>query len=301
MKKRVLVLGATGMLGHMVCRVLDSSSTVEVHGTHLDDKNNPYYFDVEGGLEGLARICDRLSGYDYFINCIGILAVNIKLEDPISIRKAIRLNTLFPHELSVFAKERGTKVIHISTDGVFTGNAEYYNEDAMHDCTDLYGISKSLGEVVDSHFLNLRCSIIGPSPFEKGGLLEWFLGQPDGAVVSGYTNHIWHGVSTCQFAKLCLKIIEENHFDSLREESFVFHFAPNDPITKYELLSLFKEYFRKDVKIEAKQSDERTHKRILNTKYERLRTLYPYGLSVGEMVSEFVQYVNSNLKEKYSV
>ena len=286
------------MLGHMVCHVLKESGTIEVHGTHIGDVNDPYYFDVGSGMENLHEICDRSLGCDYFINCIGMLAGKITLEDPVSIRKAFQLNALFPHELSSLAKELKARIIHISTDGVFEGDANYYDEDAMHDCTDFYGISKSLGEVMDSHFLNLRCSIVGPSPFEKGGLLEWFLGQPDGAVVSGYTNHIWHGVSTYQFAKLCLKIIEENVFDSLREESFVFHFAPNEPITKYELLCFFKEYFGKNVEIEAKQSDEITHKRILHTKYERLKKLYPFGLSAREMMSEFVPYVNSNLKGK---
>lgn len=300
MKNRVLVLGASGMLGHMAYRVLREAGTIEVHGTHLGDMNDPYYFDVGSGLRNLHNICTRSSGYNYFINCIGMLAGKITLDDPMSIRKAIQLNTLFPHELSSLAKELKTKVIHISTDGVFTGNAEYYNEDAMHDCSDLYGITKSLGEVVDDHFLNLRCSIIGPSPFEKGGLLEWFLGQPDGAIVSGYTNHIWHGVSTYQFGKLCLKIIEEDYFGKLREESSVFHFAPNKPITKYELLCLFRDNFGKNIKVEATQSDERTYKRILATKYHKLRAFYPHGLSTAEMVSELVHYLNSNRKEKDS-
>lgn len=288
------------MLGHMVCRVLEEASTVEVHGTHLGDKNDPFYFDVESGLKNLGAICDQASGYDYFINCIGMLAAKIKQEDSNSIRKAIKLNALFPHKLSAFAKERGIKVIHISTDGVFSGKAEYYNEDAIHDCTDLYGITKSLGEVVDDHFLNLRCSIIGPSPFEKGGLLEWFLQQPDDTVVPGYTNHIWHGVSTYQFGKLCLKIIEEDYFGKLREESFVFHFAPNEPITKYQLLCLFRDNFGKNIKVEAMQSDKRTYQRILGTKFSSLRAIYPHGLSAAEMVSELVHYLNSNRKGKDS-
>jgi len=300
LKKRILVLGATGMLGHMVYRILAETGSIEVHGTHLGDRNDPYYFDVGSGLRNLRKLCDQSLGYDYFINCIGMLAHKITLDDPISIRKAFQLNALFPHELSSLAGERKAKVIHISTDGVFAGNAEYYDEDALSDCTDFYGISKSLGEVIDTHFLNLRCSIVGPSPIEKGGLWEWFLGQPDGAVVPGYANHIWHGVSTYQFAKLCLKIIEENVFDGLREESWVFHFVPNAPVTKYELLFIFKEYFGKNVKIEATKSDDVTHKRILHTKHEGLKKLYPSGLSAREMMSEFVSYINSSLKEKDS-
>ncbi len=281
------------MLGHMVCRVLKGSGALEVHGTHFDKESDPCYFDAERGLESLAKICDRSSGYNYFINCIGILAGKIKPEDSVSVRKAIKLNALFPHEISAFAEKRGVKVIHISTDGVFSGNAERYDEDAKHDCSDLYGITKSLGEVTDApHYLNIRCSIIGPSPIEKAGLLEWFLGQPDGAVVSGYTNHIWHGVSTCQFAKLCLEIIAGDRFDELRKESPVFHFTPNAPVTKYELLCLFRDNFRKKVKVVAAQSDAKTCKRILGTKYHGLRALYPQARSAAEMVSELARYVN---------
>lgn len=299
MKKKILVLGAMGMLGHMVCRVLKESGAGEVHGTHFNNENDPYYLDVERDLGGLAKICDHSSGYNYFINCIGMLAGKINWDDPVSVRKAIKINALFPHELSAFSEKRGIKVIHISSDGVFSGNAERYDEDAKHDCSDLYGITKSLGEVADApHYLNIRCSIIGPSPIEKGGLLEWFLGQPEGAVVSGYTNHIWHGVSTCQFAKLCLKIIAEDRFDEIRKESPVSHFVPNEPVTKYELLCLFRDNFRKNAKVVAVQSDAKICKRILSTKYHSLRTVYPHTLSAAEMVSELVRYINSNQKDK---
>jgi dTDP-4-dehydrorhamnose reductase len=292
MKKRVLVLGVTGMLGHMVQRVLAASDTIDVRGTHILDKHSPFYFDVMSGLGELGVICDRSPRYDYFINCIGILPGKIIEKDPNSIRKAIKINSLFPNELSVFAKEREIRVIHISTDGVFSGKAESYYEDTTHDCTDLYGITKSLGEGVDDNFLNLRCSIIGPSPFEKGGLLEWFLQQPDATVVPGYTNHIWHGVSTYQFGKLCLKIIEGGHFKELRRESSVFHFAPNKPVKKYQLLCLFRDIFEKRVQVEAVASDENIHRRVLQTKYRGLKNIYPHGTSAARMVSDLAQYMN---------
>jgi dTDP-4-dehydrorhamnose reductase len=291
-KKKVLILGVTGMLGHMVHLVLAEASTIDAHGTHIADQHDPFYFNVESGLAKLAGICDNSSGYDYFINCIGILTGKINEKDSTAIRKAIKINALFPHELSSFSKERGISVIHISTDGVFSGKAEFYDEDGIHDCVDLYGITKSLGEVFDDHFLNLRCSIIGPSPFEKGGLLEWFLGQPDGAIVPGYTNHIWHGVSTYQFGRLCLKIIEGNHFEELRRESAVFHFAPNEPVTKYKLLCLFKESLKKQVQIEAVASDENIYRRVLQTKYRGLKNIYPHGISAARMVSELAHCMN---------
>jgi dTDP-4-dehydrorhamnose reductase len=294
-KKKVLVLGVTGMLGHMVQRVLAESSTIDVHGTHIFDKHDPFYFDVMSGLRELEVICNRSQCYDYFINCIGILPGKIAENEPTTIRKAIKINSLFPHELSAFAQERSVRVIHISTDGVFSGEAESYREDDIHDCADFYGITKSLGEVFDKNFLNLRCSITGPSPFLGEGLMEWFLKQPAGSVVSGYTNHIWHGISTYQFGELCLKIIEGDHFEGLRSESAAFHFAPNEPITKFELLCLFKEIFEKNVNIEAIASDDKIYKRVLQTKYRGLKNIYPYGIPAARMVSELAFYMN---KEK---
>lgn len=297
-KKKVLVLGVTGMVGHMVHRVLAASDTIHVHGTHILDKRDPYYFDVMSGLTDLAVICDQSPCYDYFINCIGILPANIKEKDPTTIRKAIKINALFPHELSAFAKERGVKVIHISTDGIFSGKAESYCEDDIPDCADFYGITKSLGEVFDEHFLNLRCSIIGPSPFLGEGLMEWFLKQPAGAVIHGYTNHIWHGISTYQFGKLCLKIIEGDHFEGLRRESAVFHFAPNEPVTKFQLLCFFKEVFEKHVNVEAITSDDKIYKRVLQTKYRGLKNIYAYGMPAARMVSELAFYMGKEKGER---
>jgi len=299
-KKKVLVLGVTGMLGHMVHRVLAESAAIDVHGTHIFDKHDPFYFDVMSGLRNLEVICDRLPCYDYFINCIGILPRKIAGTDPTTIRRAIKVNTLFPHELSVFAEEHKIRIIHISTDGVFSGEAESYREDDAHDCPDFYGITKSLGEVIDNYFLNLRCSIIGPSPFLGEGLLEWFLKQPSGSVVSGYTNHIWHGISTYQFGKLCLKIIEDDHFEELRNESAVFHFAPNEPITKFDLLRLFKKIFEKPVDIEPIASDDKIYKRVLKTKFRGLKNIYPFGISAARMVSELAFYMNKNSGDNHA-
>jgi len=288
---KILVLGSTGMLGHMVFNVLSGETTFNVVGTHHKDVSDLLYFDAESGFDKLGEICKKYNEFDYFINCIGITKTNIHEKNSKSILRAIRINSVFPHKLAEFASNAGARIIHISTDGVFSGTAEYYYEDDPHDCTDVYGKTKSLGEVVSDNFLNIRCSIMGPSPFAKKGLYEWFQSRPDGETVSGYTNHIWNGVSTAQFAELCLKIIKNDCFYDLREESHVFHFAPNKEISKYELLKLFKTIFKKDISIVPVEHGNGPVKRILKSKYSKLAKLYcENGVPMDKVVQELSRF-----------
>lgn len=288
---KILVLGSTGMLGHMVFNVLSGETTFNVVGTHHKDVSDFLYFDAESGFNKLEEICKKYNQFDYLINCIGFTNNNINEELSKSVLRAIRINSLFPHILAEFASNTGARIIHISTDGVFSGTAEYYYEDDPHDCTDVYGKTKSLGEVVSNNFLNIRCSIMGPSPFAKNGLYEWFQSRPDGETISGYTNHIWNGVSTAQFAELCLKIIKNNCFYDLREESHVFHFAPNKEISKYELLKLFKTIFKKDISIIPVEHGNGPVKRILKSKYSKLAKLYyEDGVPMDKVVQELSQF-----------
>lgn len=265
------------MLGYMVFKILSGEESFEVQGTQSENKNLPHYFSVEGGIK------DGFNNYDYLINCIGILSQAIDARDSISVARAIRVNALFPHELAASTQAR---IIHISTDGVFSGQADQYDEDALPDCLDVYGKTKSLGEVVANNVLNIRTSIIGPSPFKKQGLLEWFLSQPDGGTIFGYTNHIWNGVTTLQYAELCAKIIKEDIFDKLHAESPVFHFAPNQPISKYELLNLFKKTFNKNIKINPIEDPKGLVRRILVSKFSGLEQLFQQDIKMEEVMAQ---------------
>lgn len=290
MKKKVLVLGSTGMLGHMVLKVLSKAEGIDAWGTHIGDSSDPMYFDVEAGLENLASICKRKEGVQYIINCIGINAVHIDASDSKSIMRAIRINAAFPHELATFAELKDIRVIHISTDGVFYGRAENYDEDAPCDCTDIYGKTKSLGEAVNPRLLNLRCSIIGPSPYEQGGLYEWFMSQPDNTQVSGYTNHFWNGVSTLQFAELSLTVIMGEHFDTLRHESHIFHFAPNRLLSKYDLIKLMQTVSNKSITVVPAEHSGGIVRRVLKTKYKGIMNIYPAAGSIEGVISGMITY-----------
>lgn len=284
MKSRVLILSRTGMLGYMVYKVLARESDLTVSGTHRLDKMDPLYFDREDGLEKLEVICRQAGGFEYFINCIGITADRIKVCDSKSLLSAINVNAVFPHELAAFAENHDIRVIHISTDGVFSGHVESHDESSPPNCMDVYGRTKSLGEAISDRVLNIRCSIIGPSPYTKGGLYEWFISQPEKAVVSGYTNHYWNGITTLQFAELCRAIIESNYYDTLRSVSSIFHFAPNDSLSKYELLKLFQTALRKDITVVPTEHPGGPVKRILKSKYRELELLYKCGIPMADVI-----------------
>ena len=274
------------MLGQMVERLLSKSDGIDVKQTCRLQESTPFYFSAEEGLDGLHLIVERHGTFDYFINCIGVLNSQIDEKDSKSVRRAILVNALFPHELAALAQETGARVIHISTDGVFARNAGVCLEDNPQDCDDVYGKTKNLGEVIAPGFLNLRCSIIGPNPIKKQGLLEWFRNQPLGVEVHGYTNHMWNGVTTLQFAKLCHKLILQDFFDAVRDEAPVHHFCPNQAVSKHELLQLFKAAFRPDITVKPIADQEKPVSRILDTRYNSLRDSFGYGQPMQHAIDE---------------
>lgn len=290
---RILVLGSTGLLGHAVLRHLASDPSLEVEGTQRRFPDRPLWLEAEEGAIGLARIFEGRGRYDYLINCIGLLRGEIQEDDSRSVRRAIAVNALFPHHAAELAGAAGARVIHISTDAVFDTSPEPYREDHPPDGADLYGRTKSLGEVNAPNFLSLRCSIIGPDPSGKGGLLEWFLAQPDGGEVRGFTNHWWHGVTTLQFAELCRRIIGRDLFAAIRRESAVHHFAPNRPVTKYELLKIFQEVYRKKVRLVPFVKEGKPIQRILQSRFEILKGLLGQDLDLKVSIRELAHWSES--------
>ena len=222
----------------------------------------------------------------HIINCIGILSSNINENDQKSVHRAILINALFPHELAKLTQEIGVRVIQISTDGVFAKTAGVCTEDSPRNCDDVYGWTKALGEVTSSNYLNLRCSIIGSSPYLRKGLLEWFLSQPKRSIVNGYTDQIWSGVTTLQFADLCKLLIIDNYFDVVCKESLTHHFCPNHTISKFELLQLFRSYFRSDIVVKPNNNQDNIVSRILVTKYTSIKKIFGYNHSIHQAISE---------------
>ncbi len=233
---KVAVFGATGMLGIAVSKEL----TLFVYDVVTVGREKcDLQFNV--GQHKLEKL--NLNNVKYVINCIGLISHLINESSVRSRAEAISLNALFPQELAALAEQRGMKVIQIATDCVFSGADGSYAETSNHDATDIYGRSKSIGEVYSPNFMNIRTSIIGKETRGFHSLLEWVIGQPKGAVIPGYTDRNWNGVTTNAFAHVVRGVIEQDLF-----ESGLQHLVPSNVVSKAELVRMISGYFgRNDI------------------------------------------------------
>lgn len=230
---KYLVLGCNGMAGHMV------SLYLKEQGHHIIGyarKNSDIVETIVGDATDFEKVREIIEkgDYDYVVNCIGILnkdAENHKSD-------AILLNAYLPHFLSDVVKEDKTRIIHLSTDCVFSGKKGQYKENDLRDGETFYDRSKALGELDDNKNLTIRTSIVGPDRNEKGiGLMNWFMKQS--GAVKGYKSVIWTGITTLQLAKV---------IDSLSGQNIVGikNIVPQKSISKYELLKLFNKVLKKE-------------------------------------------------------
>jgi len=178
------------------------------------------------------------------VNCIGIVKQAEAARDPLP---SIAINALLPHRLAQLCRSEGTRLIHISTDCVFSGRKGDYVEGDLSDAEDLYGRTKFLGEVAGEGCMTIRTSLIGRELGTSYGLLEWFLSQ-EGKTVPGYRRAIFSGFTTKAFAEIMSWIITQRP-----EMHGVWHVA-SEPISKFELLSLVKQTYRLNIEIEADES-----------------------------------------------
>ncbi len=289
----ILVMGATGMLGSMVYDYLKRDSELTVFGTSRKKMCDFLYFDLHDDIHSWewAKI-----DVDYVINCIGITKPYCHDENMSEVKNAIYVNSFFPRKLDDLAATKDIRVIQIATDCVYSGNKGSYKEDDPHDPLDVYGKTKSLGEVKSKLFLNIRCSIIGPEKFNKTFLLEWFLSQQNNTVINGFAHHTWNGVTTMQFAQLCKTIIKNKQFDALVEESNTHHFTPNNTVSKYELMQLFEEIYKRGVVINKYDGDI-VLDRTLQTKFNSINSIFPPS-TIKDALVELSSYISE--KDFYS-
>ena len=237
MKPRILILGSTGMLGQAVFSkfVLSELFNVDFTSRKL---GSGVYLDclVPKTLDNIERF-----NPDWIINCIGVIKPCIDESDANSVGNAFQVNSLFPEELNNISRKIDAKVIQIATDCVFSGSRGQYSEKDVHDPVDVYGVSKSQGEIESENFMNLRCSIVGPDSRSQLSLLEWFLSQEENSTITGYLDHFWNGITTDAFARICIGINKNDFF-----EPGTHHQVPADSLSKAKLLELFQAKFGRD-------------------------------------------------------
>ena len=243
---RILILGGDGMLGHQLFKQLKNNHDVRVTlRQDLSVYKKFMLFSTENIYPGIdVRSPDKLSEVvtdfhpDAVVNAIGIVK---QLQEANESIPSLETNALFPHRLALLCKDIRARMIHLSTDCVFSGKKGNYVESDFSDAEDLYGKTKFLGEVTDSHCLTLRTSMIGLELSRKKSLIEWFLAQK--GTVNGYKKVIFSGFTTLELSRVI-----ENMILNYPEASGIYHVS-SDPISKLDLLSMIKEGLKLPIEI----------------------------------------------------
>lgn len=267
---RVMVLGASGMLGNAMIRVLSEKSDWQVHGTVRTESSKRAFnaniaarmisgVDVEQQdslIQAFAKIRPEV-----VINCVGLVKQMAGADDPL---QAISINALLPHRLARLCELMGARLVHIGTDCVFSGSRGGYCESDIPDAKDLYGRSKLLGEAVYPHTVTLRTSIIGHELQGAHSLVGWFLSQQ--GQCNGYTRAIFSGLPTVVLAQIVRDVVIPH-----AELSGLYHVAAK-PIAKFDLLKMIADEYGKAIDIVP--DDKLAINRSLDAKRFELATGY---------------------------
>ena len=267
---KVLVVGASGMIGSTVMRVLSEKPNWQVFGSIRDSDTKRFFspaireYLIDGveveQQDGLVKILNQIRP-DVVVNCAGLTKHKPEAEDPLV---SIPINTLMPHRLARLCKLVGARLIHISTDCVFSGNKGDYVEVDFADALDVYGKSKALGEVDYPNAITLRTSTIGHELQSTYGLLDWFLSQE--GQCKGFAQAIFSGLPTVVFAQVIRDIVIPH-----AELSGLYHVAAK-PINKFYLLKLIAEVYGKNIDIV--RDDQLVIDRSLDSSKFKLATGY---------------------------
>jgi len=273
LKKKVLILGSAGLIGHQVYNYLSKDRSYQLSNISHTRKLNNNTVLVNARNE--AEFTDEVNHInpDYIINCIGVLITESK-KDPAN---AIYLNSYLPHKLLTLANAINAKLIHISSDCVFSGRKDQpYIESDYKDGTGIYSESKSLGEFISLNHLIIRTSVVGPElSLRDEELFNWFMNQD--SHINGFSKSIWSGVTTLELAK-AIKFFIEN------ETVGLYHLTNNRSISKYELLTLFKIFTNKTNMIN-KIDGLASNKSFIDTRKEINYKIPSYNKMIKDMVS----------------
>lgn len=278
--KKVIIFGASGMAGHTIDDYLKSTHKYIVYTIGREnDYFIPDFFikNIATDLKYMETIITNIKP-DIIINCIGMLVKGCDEH----IASGIFLNSYFPHWLSKFS----AKIIHLSTDCVFNGKRGLYKDTDEKDGKSQYAKAKSLGEIINNKDLTIRMSIIGKELKENGtGLFEWFMKQK--GEITGYDKVYWTGITTLELAKAIDKLINTN-FTGLYQLAFPYK------ISKYELIKLIKNIWKKDDVTIIESCDKTCDKSLINSSQSIPN--YKMPLSYKQMLGEYYAYCQLRYK-----
>lgn len=240
-KQKVLILGGSGMLGHMLvnnfnldfdlwCTVRNKSEKL-LHVLNIDKDKIIDKINVED-FDNLHNLIMEIKP-DVVVNCIGVVK---QVSDAKNINKSLLINSLLPNYLKLLSSLYSFRLIHISTDCVFSGNKGNYKEEDICDASDIYGKTKMLGEINQHNCLTLRTSFIGPEIETNNGLLNWFINN-NNEEISGYKNALFSGFTSMELSKIIKRIIIDYKYIN-----GIYHLS-SYTISKFDLLNLINDIF----------------------------------------------------------
>ncbi len=284
---KILVFGASGMIGHQMWYKLNKEFPGHVYGTVRQSLNHYEQFKIFDSkylipnldatdFAKVLQVLDQVKP-DVVLNCIGI---TLRKPEAKNLELCTEVNSLFPQRLDKWAAQHQKRLIHFSTDCVFAGSDGMYSETSIPDAQDIYGKTKFLGEVSGSHSLTLRCPIIGREIEGKTELVEWFLKQKNNKI-KGYANAIYSGITSAEMARQIILIIRKfSNLTGLYQISAA-------PISKYELLQLLNQISGLGVTID-KDEGYSTNKSLDSKKYRQVTGYVPplWSAMLTEMMEE---------------
>lgn len=274
---KILVFGCNSMSGHLIALYFQERGH-EVYGYDSTTQANLPIKVVTGSYYELDKITQLISKecFDAIVNTTAVVN-QFADEDKAN---ATFINAFLPHYLAKITKNTKTILVHRSTDCIFSGSRGNYGLQDTPDATSFYARSKTLGEVINEKEITIRTSLIGPELDPNGrGLLSWFLRQE--GVVQGFSNSIWTGLTTIEFAKVILHLIEH-------KVSGLFQYVPNTQISKYSLLILFSKYFSGNQNI-IKVENNKTDKSLIPIIADGFKVA-----SYDVMIAEMADWINNH-------
>lgn len=276
-KKKILLLGSAGMAGHVVLKYLSESQRYQITDVARNRQMTSHTVNLDiTQKQEVENMVTQLKP-DYIVNCIGTLIRESNNDKA----NAIYVNAYFPNQLMNLARAINARLIHISTDCVFSGDRGGYTEADFKDGKDVYAQTKALGEVINDTDLTIRTSIIGPEIKGGEGLFHWFMQQKGD--INGYNTAFWSGVTTVELAKTIQFVLQEN-------TSGLVHLTAKQKVSKYDLLKLFQKIWRKnDVSINP-LAWKNVDKSLVNTRKDFDYTVPDYETMLKELLDHMEKY-----------